>query len=413
MQDSGRAPGAPQWTFTMRPPPSPSSIHSPESQKQPASSQSGFIAACPPAPESPIPLRSPPRGRGRQRLRLLLRKRVKARGLITSIPGGQEGRQARHGRLWLFGSGRHLAPIRTTASQSATPEDQRLAPPAKTSTRPAEGGAGRKGGFDRMVRARDGIHHVKCLLANLSDSVAAGHPNTVVLGYQRVTRCVTAPSRVVPLPSSKGGRKVRLGRLPSRKPVTAGLTAIVASNDNGSATPRPRQWLSDLPFLPRQQSDCACVAPWWRSLNHETLPIGFVTPTTAPDVMGANDPETTPRPLFVLLATLESGFAARPSRWIWLGWPKQAACLSMQGAAHHARYLCRHRVQKRGQLVSFGPVNEGGAPASRGGQQESSHHVPRLPRSFGTASSIMESTRAPRGLRATVAQGCRVGRRPI
>lgn len=48
----------------------------------------------------------------------------------------------------------------------------------------------------------------------------------------------------------KGEPKVRLvvGRLTSRKAVTVGLTAIVASNDNDSATPRPRPWLSDLLF---------------------------------------------------------------------------------------------------------------------------------------------------------------------
>lgn len=184
----------------------------------------------------------------------------------------------------------------------------------------------------------------------------------------------------------KGQHKVRLvvGRLTSCKAVTVGLTAIVASNSPAAPV------VIRSPFLPHQQSDCACVAPWWRSLDHETLPFGFVTPITAPDVMRPSHPETTYTlaPFFVLLATLESGFAARPSRWIWPGCAKQAACLATQGAAHHARYLCRHRVPKRGRLVSFGPVNEGGAPSSRQRQHESSHHVPRLPRSFGAASSM-------------------------
>lgn len=87
----------------------------------------------------------------------------------------------------------------------------------------------------------------------------------------------------------KGQRKVRLvvGRLTSRKAVTVGLTAIVASNSPAAPV------VIRSPFLPHQQSDCACVAPWWRSLDHETLPFGFVTPITAPDVMRPSHPETT------------------------------------------------------------------------------------------------------------------------
>lgn len=92
----------------------------------------------------------------------------------------------------------------------------------------------------------------------------------------------------------KGERKVRLvGRLTSRKAVTVVF-------DRHCRLKRQRQRHSPAapvvirsPFLPHQQSDCVCVAPWWRSLDHETLPLGFVTPITAPDVMGPNHPETT------------------------------------------------------------------------------------------------------------------------
>jgi len=45
-----------------------------------------------------------------------------------------------------------------------------------------------------VVRAGDGIHHVKSFLTNLSDSVAAGHPNTVALGYQRGQDATLTPS---------------------------------------------------------------------------------------------------------------------------------------------------------------------------------------------------------------------------
>lgn len=67
----------------------------------------------------------------------------------------------------------------------------------------------------------------------------------------RVTRCVTAPSRVVPLPSSKRGNAKfdLLDASRVAKPSPLCLTAIVASNDNDSATPRPRLWLSDLLFF--------------------------------------------------------------------------------------------------------------------------------------------------------------------
>jgi hypothetical protein len=379
-------------------------------------------------------------------LRLLLRKKGQGPRSDRNPSPGQEGRQARHGRLWLFGSGRRLAPIRTTASQSTAPEDQRLAPYAKTSTLPAEGGAREVEVFDRVVRAGDGIHHVKVLAHEPERQrgsrtskyirevrmLPSRHRSYLRLADpQRVTRCVTAPSRAAPLPSSKGGRNVRLGRLPSRKPSHRWV-------DRYFRLKRQRQRHSPAapvairsPFLPHQQSDCACVAPWWRPLNHKPCQLGL-SPTAAPDVMGASHPKLHLGPLFVPLATLESGFVHDRVAGSGLDAQSKAACLRMQGAAHHARYLCRHRVQKRGRLVSFGPVNEGGAPASRGGQQESSHRVPRLPHSFGTASSMyvpavscvcadrmpvgcspvephagMESTRPPRGLH------CRVGGRPI
>lgn len=161
MQDSGRAPGAPSGysRCALRPRRRPSTEHSPESQKQPASSQSGFIAACPPAllPLNHLSL-SPlcQGGAGGNVGSLLLRKKGQGPRSDHINPRRKEGRQARHGRLWLFGSGRRLAPIWTTASQSATPEGERLATSAKTSTRPAEGGAREErssGGFDRVVRA--------------------------------------------------------------------------------------------------------------------------------------------------------------------------------------------------------------------------------------------------------------------
>jgi hypothetical protein len=241
----------------------------------------------------------------------------------------------------------------------------------------------------------------KCFLTNPSDSVAAGHSKYSRSGLseevrmrpsrhrsyprladpQRVTRCVTAPSRVVPLPSSKGGRKVRLGRLPSRKPVTVGLTAIFASNDNDSATPRPRQWLSDLLFS-LVNNPIVPVLPLGGGPSTTNPAIWFCHPDHRSRCDGGQPPRN----------YTSAPFLSRWPHWnrdslhdrvagSGLGAQSKAACLRMQGAAHHARYLCRHRVQKRGRLVSFGPVNEGGAPASRGGQQESSHRVPKLPRS--------------------------------
>lgn len=174
MQDSGRAPGAPSGysRCALRPRRRPSTEHSPESQKQPAASQSGFISACAPAPESPIRLPSPPRGRGR----LLLGKMVKARGLITSIPGAK--RAGKHGTAG-FGSSAPADALRQFGRQPLRapllkPNDWPL-PPSHPPDRPKEG-HGRKGGFDLVVRAGDGIHHVKCFPL---DSVAAGHPNTV------------------------------------------------------------------------------------------------------------------------------------------------------------------------------------------------------------------------------------------
>lgn len=138
-------------------------------------------------------------------------------------PRRKEGRQARHGRLWLFGSGRRLAPIRTTASQSATPEAERLATSAKPSTRQAEGGAREERRFrscgpgwrwhpSRQVlpsRQRGSrtskysqsfwdIREIRML-----PSRHRGYPR--LADPHRVTPCVTVPSRVVPLPSSKRG----------------------------------------------------------------------------------------------------------------------------------------------------------------------------------------------------------------
>ena len=200
---------------------------------------------------------------------------------------------------------------------------------------------------------------------------------------QGATRCVTAPSRVVPLPLSKEGR------LPSRKPVAVWLTAIVASNDSDSATPRPPSGYQ-IPFSPSSTIRLCLCCP----LVAVPQPLNPAIRACHPDHRrprcdgGPATPKLHLGPFFVLLATLESGFAARPSRWIWLGWVKQASLFENARGSSSCKISLPTPRTKRGRLVSFGPVNKGGAPASRGGQQESSHRVPRLPRSFGTASSM-------------------------
>lgn len=189
MQDSGRAPGAPSGysRCALRPRRRPSTEHSPESQKQPAASQSGFIAACPPAPESPIRLPSPPRGRGR----LLLGKMVKARGLITSIPGAK--RAGKHGTAG-FGSSAPADALRQFGRQ---PLRAPLLKPNDWPLPPSHPPGRRRGTGGKEVS----ILWSGLAMASITSSASlstAWQPDiqiqSVVLGYQRDQDATLTPS---------------------------------------------------------------------------------------------------------------------------------------------------------------------------------------------------------------------------
>lgn len=278
MQDSGRAPGAPSGysRCALRPPPSPSSVHralsillNHKSSQRRLNQASLQLALLPLNPLSLSLSALCQGGAGGNVCGLLLRK--KGQGPRSDHIHPRRKSAGKHGTAG-FGSSAPADALRQFGRQPLRAPllkaNDWLHPPSHPPDRPKEG-HGRKGGFDRVVRAGDGIHHVKCFLST------AWQPDiqiqSVVLGYQSeksgcYPHAIVATRDWLILTESLDVSRSRAesSPCPRRKGGTQSSTCCWTPhesqschrwfdrhcrlNDNDSATPRPRPWLSDLLF---------------------------------------------------------------------------------------------------------------------------------------------------------------------